>query len=169
MIKLPISDDQLKRAENLYPFEALKESIMEGKSNIYGAIGEIIVMDYYDGTYMGKYDYDLLIASQKVDVKTKRTTVEPKPSYYATISKNGIGVNQKCDYYCFVRVLENKKSAYILGFIKKEDFFKQAFEHKIGEPDASSELGWKFKSDGHSLEISKLTTIDPELLKAASK
>jgi len=42
---IEISEDQINRAKKLYPFKELKGSITKGKSNIYGALGEIIIYD----------------------------------------------------------------------------------------------------------------------------
>lgn len=42
---IEISEDQIDRAKKLYQFNELKGSITKGKSNIYGALGEIIIYD----------------------------------------------------------------------------------------------------------------------------
>jgi hypothetical protein len=42
---IEISKEQIERAKKLYPFKELKGSITKGKSNIYGALGEIIIYD----------------------------------------------------------------------------------------------------------------------------
>ena len=70
MITLDINEEQIQRAEALYPFGALNGSITNGKSNIYGALGEVVVMDYYrhiDIDTESTYDYDLIIDGHKVD------------------------------------------------------------------------------------------------------
>ena len=61
-----ISEQQRQRAKQLYEFKTLKGSVTGGKGNIYGALGEIIVHDYYkdkgnEVKHIGNYDYDLLI------------------------------------------------------------------------------------------------------------
>jgi hypothetical protein len=71
MITLDINNEQIQRAENLYPFGALNGSITNGRSNIYGALGEVVVMDYYshlDVDADSTYDYDMIIDGHKVDV-----------------------------------------------------------------------------------------------------
>ena len=47
MIKIKISDAQRARAKELYEFNVLKGSVTKGEGNEVGALGEIIVMDYY--------------------------------------------------------------------------------------------------------------------------
>ena len=154
MITIDITPEQIERAEKHYDFKSLKGSIMKGESNIYGALGEIVVHDYfsklYDCELCNTYDYDLIIKNHKVDVKTKRTTVKPQPHYNCSLFWN---TKQKCDFYYFVRVLENKTKAFILGYISKEAFYEKATKCKGGE---SENEYFKFKSDGYNLPISEL-------------
>ena len=129
IIQVEITEAQIKRAEGLYPFGFLKNSITKGKSNIYGAIGEVIVHDYLASTNRSvKFDntahYDLIVNGNKADVKTKRTTVPPIQNFNCSIA--AYNTTQKCDVYIFARVHENKKKAWICGWIPKDEFFKKA-------------------------------------------
>lgn len=157
MIVLSIKNEQVKEAETLYEFNNLKNSITRGKSQIFGAVGEILVRDYYlergfDVTLVGSYDYDLLINGYKVDVKTKRTTVEPKPYYNCSISNSN--TTQGCDFYYFVRISEDLRVGYLLGYRQKSYFYKEAIFNKKGDCDG----GWKFKDDCWNMPILKLHT-----------
>lgn len=159
MLKLGISNHQIDRAKKLYEFGALKNSITKGKSNIYGALGEIVVMDFFkekgsDIIEESSYDYDMIINSKKIDVKTKRTTVEPKENYNCSVA--AVNTKQDTDYYLFVRITEDKKTAYILGAIKKSEFFKNATFNKKGEPDGN---GFSFRDDCYNLKIKDLHKI----------
>ena len=163
MIHSQLSADQLDRARHLYPFKALKGSIMKGQSNIYGAIGEIVVWDSYKETcqYAGKFNYDLIIGDQTVDVKTKKTTVEPKPHYYASIAdpdrNQDPSKQQKCDWYCFTRAHENLIDVWILGWMKPVDFFANASYYKKGEIDKTSPGGsWTFRENCWNIPIGEL-------------
>ena len=157
MVELIITDDQISRAKDLFDFDNLNGSITKGKSQIYGALGEIIVCDYYeqfdqlDVKHKNTYDYDLIINDLKVDVKTKRTTVTPKPHYYCSVSD--FNTKQKCDAYIFVRVKEDFSCAWILGSKTKENFYRQSTFKQKGEPDGPR---WTFKDDCYNIEISKL-------------
>ena len=154
MIELPISENQIKRAENLYEFKGLNGSIMSGESNIYGALGEILVHDYFESfhpKFISNFDYDLIIKDFKIDVKTKRTTVKPKDHYLCSICL--FNVRQNCDYYFFCRVRENLKTGYLLGYIEKCDFFKKSTFYKKGEKDCN---GFTFKADGFHIKINEL-------------
>ena len=161
MITLEISKQQIERANSLYSFGELNNSITKGKSNIYGAIGEIVLYDYAANyasvSFASTYDYDLLINTLRVDVKTKRTTVKPAENYLCSIA--AYNTKQDCDIYYFVRVDETMNTAYLLGHKWKSDFFNEAIFAKQGELDVN---GWAFKSDCYNLPISQL--IQPKLL-----
>lgn len=162
MIEVNITKEQVERAKSLYDFGELNDSIMEGESNIYGALGEILVYDRLLslGLQVSKpenstYDYDLIVNNIKVDVKSKRTTVKPRTNYNASIT---VVKEQDCDYYYFVRILEDKTKGWLLGNIKKSEFFDKATFFKKGEldPDRIKGSNWKFKSDAWHLPISSL-------------
>ena len=74
MIKLSISPEQLERAKEMYQFNALKNSVTEGKSNIYGAIGEVMVYDHFkdkfDVEFENTFNYDLIINGNTIEIKT---------------------------------------------------------------------------------------------------
>ena len=153
---IEISSEQIERAKNLYPFKELNGSITMGKSNIYGALGEIVVYDLYTKSgavvdFSSTYDYDLIIDGHRVDVKTKRTTVTPRPDYLCSISS--FNTTQECDFYFFLRINESLKECYILGYKRKADFFNEATFNKKGTLDVN---GWAFKDDSYNLKIEKL-------------
>lgn len=79
MKEILISDDQRKRAKELYEFNVLNGSVTKGKGNEVGALGEIIVWDRYKSLveYVGSYDYDMIIKGKKVDFKTKAQNFPP--------------------------------------------------------------------------------------------
>jgi len=156
MKTIKISKEQIGRAKKLYTFNELKGSITKGKSNIYGALGEIIIYDLnkkkgLNVDFNSTYDYDLIIENYKVDVKTKRTTVIPKSNYLCSISS--FNTRQKCDFYFFLRINENLKDCYLLGYKKKIDFFNEATFNKKGSLDVN---GWTFKDDCYNLKIENL-------------
>ena len=147
MVSLKITKEQIKRAEKLYPFKSLRGSITKGKSNIYGALGEILVYDFFNSKgfkvdFNSTYDYDLIINGYKVDVKTKRGKTIPEPHHLASISS--YNTKQECDVYMFTKILENYSTGYIVGYKSKSNFFKQAKFNKKGEADWN---GWKFRAD----------------------
>ena len=158
MIKeILITDDQRKRAEKLYEFKELKDSVTKGEGNEVGALGEIIVWDKYANLteYAGKYDYDMIIKGVKVDVKTKKQNYPPAPHH--TYNIFAFNTKQKCDYYCFVVINTDSTKAWIVGWKNKEDFFKEARFRKKGEKDDNIPNGkWTFKGDCYCLNSSQL-------------
>jgi len=164
VIRLEITKDQIKRASELYSFGALKNSITKGESNLYGAVGEIVVFDYCKNTgrqvsHKATADYDMIINGNKFDIKTKKTTVPPLSGFNCSVAAFNTG--QKCDHYLFVRVLKDCSVAWLLGYIPKGEFFKTATFNRKGQPDPTKPE-WRFRADCYNLEVSKLTTIKPE-------
>ena len=72
MIKIIPTQEQIERAQELFDFKVLNNSITKGDGNLAGALGEVIVCDYYNGEQKNTYDYDLILKGKKIDVKTKR-------------------------------------------------------------------------------------------------
>jgi hypothetical protein len=164
MIKLEITAEQLKRARGLYDFGVLKGSITEGRSNLYGALGEVITFDYLASTgrnviMKSTADYDMTINGNKVDIKTKKTTVTPLPNFNCSIA--AYNTTQKCDHYLFVRVHENLHDAWLLGYIHKNEFFNRAKFFRKNQKDPNKPT-WKFRADCYNIEISKLQSIKVE-------
>lgn len=158
MKTLKIKPEQLERAKNLYSFDELNNSITKGKGNIVGAIGEIVVHDFFKEDYFvnftSTYNFDMIVDRFKVDVKSKKTTVTPKPYYLCYIPATS--AHQKCDLYFFTRVKSNLEECYLLGFKDKETFFKESTFYKKGDVEAIS--GFVFKADTYALPISKLSS-----------
>lgn len=132
----------------------LKNSITNGRSEIYGKLGEVIVNDYFQllttTDYSPTYDFDLIIGGLKAEVKTKRTTVKPLPNYNCSVS--GYNPSQNCDIFVFVRILEDMSKGYLLGFLPRRQFFTLATYSSKGDLDD----GWSFKSDNYNVTVSQL-------------
>lgn len=135
----------------------LNNSITEGKGNIYGFLGELLVNACIKGKVKNTYDYDICKDNIKIDVKTKTCTSPPKPHYYCSVA--AYNIRQKCDVYFFVRIMEDFSKAWILGGCSKDYFYKNAQLNKKGTIDESSDYKWKFKADCYNLPISKLKSI----------
>ena len=156
MIRLNISPEQLQRAKEMYEFNALKNSVTEGKSNIYGAIGEVMVYDHFKDTFdvelENTFDYDLLINGKRIEVKTKKTSnIVVNEEYNVNIFATSI--KQMCDYYFFTIVTDDYKVCYLLGYLRRFDFYKIATFAKKGEPDGPN---FNFRADSYSVKIKDL-------------
>ena len=137
MLKLPISNDQIERAKRISnPTLKFKQNKIGKRAYLTGAVGEIVVGDYLGTTphvyksFNEMYDYDINHKGIKIEVKTKLINNPPKPFYDCTIFE--YSKKQKCDQYWFVNVMKDMGSAYILGYIAKDDFFRNAELCKAG-------------------------------------
>lgn len=154
---LDVSYNQIISAKKLYKFKELNNSITAGKSNIYGALGEVCVRDYfskksgYAVDHTATYDYDMIINGSKIDVKTKKTKVLPESHYLCSIA--AYNTNQECDFYFFVRISESLNKCYLLGYMNKEEFFSQSVFKRKGDMDIN---GWRFKADCYNMEIGNI-------------
>lgn len=158
MIKIIPSKSQISLAKKkAKEMGTLKNSITEGKGNVYGFLGEILVSSLIEGRNKNTFDFDIIKNETTIDVKTKTCTSEPKDHYYCSVA--AFNTKQQCDIYVFVRIMEDFSSAWILGGCTKEYFYKNATFNKAGSIDESSSFKWKFKADCYNLPIGKLKQI----------
>jgi len=136
----------------------IRNSITRGQGNSYGFLGEQITQLVLGGEIVNKgkkynVDYDLVLDDgTTVEVKTKKTTVEPKDYYECSVAK--YNTKQKCDYYAFVRVLDTKQGGWFLGVMPKEKYFINAKFLKAGTRDGDN--GFLVRADCYNLPISDL-------------
>lgn len=133
----------------------IKNSIMKGDGSVAGFVGEFIAESVLGGKVDNTYEYDLIApCGSTVDVKTKRTKVKPKDYYDCSIA--AYNIRQKCDYYAFVRVLNDFSKGWFLGWIKKVEYFDKGRFLKEGDRDGDN--GFLVRSDCYNLKISELHT-----------
>jgi len=153
VVEVNINTSQLELAKNkAKDLGILKHSFTNGEGNVVGFLGEILVADYLKAEIENTYDYDLIKCGVKLDVKSKRCTSIPRPHYECSVA--AYNTRQKCDFYVFVRVLNDYKKAWILGIINKESFFKKSILRKKGFTDISNNM--TFKEDTYNLPIKNL-------------
>jgi hypothetical protein len=124
MILLKVTNEHLQKAKELFEFKKLNNSITEGDGNLAGALGEILVCEYYKGKQDNTYDYDLIIKSLKIDVKTKRYTAKFTPSKSWNLNIPDFNTTQASDYYCFVGMPDDYSKAYITVLFQQKSFMK---------------------------------------------
>ena len=168
IIRIDITDDQRRRAKELYDFNVLNHSFTKGEGNMTGALGEVMVFDHYSPTlkFDNTFDYDLVTVNNnwRIDVKSKKITFDYPPSknFKVGVSTAGKGIRQDCDLYCFTFVHESYQYGYILGWYKKEKFVNDAFFCKKGELDTMGEVrntGFRFKATSYQMFIKNLECI----------
>ena len=158
MITIRIGEEQKQRAKQLYDFDILKNSFTKGKGNLSGALGEIIVYDYFNkelNKQENTKDYDIILGEDTFDIKTKRCTSTPKEDYNCSVALTSL--HQNCTGYIFVRVREDIDEAYILGYISKRDLINKGFYLAKGDSD---ENGYIVKNDCINIKIINLSPID---------
>lgn len=134
----------------------LNNSITGGEGNVAAFIGEYAVKKVYGGKIVNTYDYDILLDDgTRIEVKTKRTTVPPKPFYECSIAE--YNTRQKCDFYAFTRVDMEQKIVYVLGCYKKESYLSEARYLKKGMVDGTN--NFKVKADCWNMEIRNLQMV----------
>jgi|TARA_Y100000310_G_scaffold78174_1_gene74789 hypothetical protein len=154
MLELKVSNETLisarKKAEEM---GVLRNSITKGQGNVAGFIGEELSQKVYGGKLDNTYQHDLVLEDgRRVDVKTKRTSVEPQESYDCSVSASQIDYD--CDGYVFVRIKNDFSTAWMLGYISKEAFKEKSVFHKKGDIDKSN--GFMFRMDCYNIKIKDL-------------
>ena len=154
MIEVEITDEMVNEARKLAKdLGKLKNSIEKGAGNLAGFIGEILVRETFGYKTESTYDYDLVDPKGlKIDVKTKRTTVTPKPDYDCSVA--AFNTKQKCDKYVFVRVLNDLSKGWILGEMNKEEYFESARYMRKGKIDPAN--GFRVKANCYNVAIQDL-------------
>lgn len=137
----------------------IKNSILKSEGNATGFLGEEVVKEWLrnKGEVSGRntYEYDFLFNSWRCEVKTKLTTVRPQSQYDCSVAN--YNPNQKCDFYIFVRILDKGDKAWILGYISKEEFFRNSIFLMKGDLDPSN--NYTVKADCYNIKISSLLDI----------
>ncbi len=136
---------------------AIRNSIREGAGNVYGFLGEILVMRCLPGSVLtNTRDNDILYKGRTIDVKTKCTTVVPRQNYAAAVPL--LQKDQKCDMYVFARVLNNMSGGWVLGYLRKEEFMDLSKVRLKGEVEPGND--WPCTMDCYSLHVSELRDIE---------
>jgi hypothetical protein len=158
MIEVKVPDKLIKLAEERSKrLGVLKNSITEGDGNTAGYIGQILIKLFLDGEDIDDYDFDVLKDNIRYEVKTKRCKFKPLPEYACSVCEKN--ARQNCDYYVFVRITNDYKTAWILGKKNSKNYLKESTHCKKGEIDPDSNLGWTFKENCYNLKINQLETI----------
>lgn len=157
MIEVQITNEMLgeayKKAEAM---GVLRNSILKGKGNVYGFLGEMIVAQYLGVPLDNTYDYDLIYEGIKLDVKSKKRINEPKRSWFCAVSARN--TTQKCDAYVFTNIMSNFSKGWILGFYPKDAYLENADFFKKGTRDKQN--GIIYREDCYLMQIKDVFPIE---------
>jgi hypothetical protein len=158
MLALKPTESQKKEARVVAKqMGELKNSFMKGARNYDGILGELVSLEHLGAEKQSCKDFDgRLKDGRTVDVKTKRTKVEPKPFYDCSISE--FSLHQRCDVYVFTRYNNQSDVVYLLGYLSKPDFFSKAKKYNKGDIDTSNNM--QFKTTSYNVAISDLNPIE---------
>jgi hypothetical protein len=152
---IPTKKQKDKARELAKEMGHIRNSITKGEGNFAGFLAEVVVADMLGVKRSPTKDYDLTLDDGRtVDVKTKRTTVAPKPYYDCSIAATS--THQDCDMYIFTRYIEGG-ALYVLGDCSKDDYFNRARLLKRGDKDGDN--GFVVRADCYNLPISELTNL----------
>ena len=159
IIEVPITQDYIDRAQvRVDEMPVLDNSITKMQATLHGFVGEELVAALSNSEVVGDYHYDLKMRSTGTtfEVKTKRTTVAPKPFYEVSVAKYNTG--QQCDFYAFVRVLNDLTAGWFLGIMPPNQYYSRARALKKGDTDGSNKF--VVKADCWNLRIDQLIQPD---------
>jgi hypothetical protein len=132
---IDISDLVTLATQRAADLGVLRNSFTKGAGNIYGFLGELAFRRYFGLPMHGcfSFDFDVEMGGATWEIKTKRCTSQPRINYCCSVSAHNH--KQECDYYCFMRVHQDQKRAWLMGAISREGFQKKAVFLKEGERD----------------------------------
>ena len=144
MIELPFDKRMIREAtewaENL---GGIYNSITKGDGNYAGRLGELALAKHLGVEVEDRKDYDIIYDGKKVEVKTKRRAVKPKPEY--TVNVAATSKHQKPDSYAFLSLEYTDRDSggnysdllhiWLCGYKSAEQFFEEAEFWPKGTPD----------------------------------
>ena len=112
----------------LDPKRDKRQFASEGKRLLYGYLGEMIVMEYYKVGDIDDYEYDIILGEYKTDIKSISCKFKPPLNYLASVNSCEIEGDhrQDADIYMFVRIREDCKVAWLVGYIECDRFFEMS-------------------------------------------
>ena len=112
----------------IYPTRDKRQLASEGRRLLYGYLAEMIVMEYYGVGDIDDYQYDIILGDYKTDIKSISCKFKPPLNYLASVNscETDGDHRQDADIYMFVRIHEDCKVAWIVGYIECERFFEMS-------------------------------------------
>lgn len=94
-----------------------------------GYIGEKIIMNFLKiDENIDDYNFDLISSKgRRLEVKTITCQFKPTPDFWCTVNSHDLnGIHkQEADYYIFLRIRNDFKVGWILGWISCAEFFNK--------------------------------------------
>jgi hypothetical protein len=164
MIKLFFDQDMLKNAQSLsVSMGELRNSITGGGGNFAGFLGELALANHIKAKRDDDYGHDLMYRGRRIEVKTKRRTVDPCDHYEGSVAL--ASSHQTPDYYAFMSItydnrlykLNQLRSVWFCGILSYNDFMEKSIIYRVGDKDPSN--GFIVLSDMRNIPYSMLNKI----------
>ena len=173
MIKIEVTqemiDSAISKAKSL---GWIRDSATEGRGNLAGYLGEEALARPLGADIVSndrgreKYNYDLVLPDgRRVEVKTKRRTVAPRPHYDVSVAQTS--KHQQPDLYAFISLEFERatkthpkeyyglRNAWLCGYMTAKDFWERADFWKSGRIDTSN--NFKTHVDMYNMRISDIS------------
>lgn len=162
MVRVDITERMRSRAASRAErIGILPSSFTNGKGALHGFVGEYMVIDYLSGDQDAEPDdtfaYDININGYGLDVKTKRSNYAPIPRHYCDIPE--VQRNQNCYMYAFCQTDFDLTVGWIVGWIRKREFFQKA--RFVPKGEYNEKIKWTCRESCYSLQIKHLNKIEP--------
>lgn len=101
----------------------LNNSILEGRGNIMGRLGELVVARYTGGQIVDQYSHDIVLPDGRtLEVKSKGTSLRQKPLLHYENAVSALNDRQRADFYAFTRINMSTKQVWLLGMMSTSEF-----------------------------------------------
>tara|TARA_R110000824_G_scaffold6960_6_gene31930 strand:- start:8214 stop:8765 length:552 start_codon:yes stop_codon:yes gene_type:complete len=151
----PSGEDIALAHERSCAMGILPGSYMRGLGNLTGCLGEIAVNAYLPRSrYVGNdiFTHDIVYKKQKVEVKSKTCSGQPKPQFNAFVNCKEDKIHEN-DIFFFTRVRRDLARVYLVGWLPTPTLIDEATYRKVGDVDNE---GFIFKSNGYQMPIGEL-------------
>ena len=166
MMEIVITNNMRNKAhKKAKEMGVLYMSITRGKGIVFGFLGEEIARKVLGGEENNTRDYDLIVSNKKIDVKTKKTSVAPKLNYECSVAD--LTKKQECDYFAFVRVLDDQSKGWFLCVKDRDKYYEEATYLTKGQHDPSN--NFTVRANCYNLPISSLSFNEEGIIHNGSK
>jgi hypothetical protein len=159
MVHIGVSPEMVDKAAGMArELGAVNHSILAGRGNMAGFLGELVACQYLNCTAQNTYQHDIVVNGRRYDVKAKQRKSLPKPDYMASVTDYQ---DQMAYGYIFVSVMLDNGTPTVVtlcGHMPRREFKDQATLVKAGEHDPSN--NWTCSMDCWSLPYSQLLPIE---------
>lgn len=159
MIEVRVSLDMLAAAK-APPHGDLSGSYRTtSKANLIGYLAEEIFKNQFPlATKTQSYESDFELNGKTIDIKSCMTRYSAAPHHLNHVYTDKGQLERNVDIYVFVSIYHDFLVGWILGFISKADFIKQATFYAAGSP-VKNNTKLKNKVDSYAIETRRLSGI----------